>query len=96
MTHVAGLINDGDPANDELAKDICDLINNGQLVEAGIIPESNIRYKLLEGDNIPGDYMLSQNFPNPFNATTTIKYSILRLLLSRFRYMTCWVVPSRF
>ena len=38
VTHVAGLITDNNEANDESAKNICDLINNGQLVEAGIIP----------------------------------------------------------
>ena len=76
VTLVAAIINDGDQGNDEMAKDICDLINNGQMVEAGIIPESNVRYKLITGNNIPWTYTLSQNYPNPFNAQTTIEYGL--------------------
>jgi len=36
LQYVVDLINDGDPSNDELAKDICDTINNAQLVAAGV------------------------------------------------------------
>jgi len=65
-----------DPASDyEMAKTICDEINNNREVPAGMIPLStaNIAYK--EG-GIPVTYALSQNYPNPFNPTTQISLSL--------------------
>jgi hypothetical protein len=76
VTHAAFLINDGDPATDELAKTICDKINNGQMIEAGIIPTSPIRYKFDVRRLTPDDYSLSQNYPNPFNAATQIRFHL--------------------
>lgn len=76
VTYTVILINDGDPANDELAKTICDLINNGQMVEAGIIPESPERYRFTEHVGIPMAYTLNQNYPNPFNPTTSISFNL--------------------
>jgi hypothetical protein len=75
VTYSTILINDGDPANDELAKTICDLINNGQTVGPGIIPESPERYKVSAGA-APMKYALNQNSPNPFNPTTQISYAL--------------------
>jgi hypothetical protein len=75
VTLAAMLINDGDPANDELAKTVCDLINNGQMVGAGIIPMSPIRYKLIP-DQLPQTTSLSYCYPNPFNAQTTITFDV--------------------
>jgi hypothetical protein len=74
VTCAADLINDGNPENDELAKTICDLINNGIRVDAGIIPESSIRYKPGVDDPLSGVYLLGANAPNPFNAVTRISF----------------------
>lgn len=76
VTYVAQLILDGDATNDELAKDICEEINKGQMLEAGIIPESNIVYKLSPGGRAPNNFVLSQNYPNPFNPSTKISFEI--------------------
>lgn len=75
VTYVSTLINDGNPENDELAKDICELINNGRLVEAGVIQESPVRYKFVP-DVEPGMLYSVQNYPNPFNAQTTINFAL--------------------
>ena len=75
VTLAAALINDGDPDNDELAKTVCDLINNGQMVDAGIIPQSPIRYKITIAE-LPTEFSLSQNYPNPFNAGTAISFDL--------------------
>jgi hypothetical protein len=76
VTHVANLINDSDDANDELGKTICDLINNGKMVAAGIVPESPIRYKQQVAESLPCGFSLSQNYPNPFNPTTEISFTL--------------------
>ncbi len=76
VTYAAALINDGDPANDELAKEICDLINNGQMVDGGIIPESPERYRVSQANGMPAEYALFQSYPNPFNPTCEIAYAL--------------------
>ena len=76
ITYVAQLILDGDATNDGLAKDICEEINEGQMLEAGLIPESNIVYKLSPGGKLPFNFNLTQNYPNPFNPSTKISFEI--------------------
>ena len=76
ITYVAYLLNDGDPATDELAKTICDVLNNGQTLQTGIIPESPERYKFAGSDMGPSTFGMMQNYPNPFNPETEISYSL--------------------
>jgi len=50
--------------------------------ETGVINTSDVSWTdrgisdVRIGKNIPSDYILSQNFPNPFNPATSIEYSI--------------------
>ena len=80
ITFAWDLIADGNPANDELAKTICDEINNGRKVPAGWIPAgtSVILYSRPDPSVAPAVTALNlgQNFPNPFNPTTRIPFSI--------------------
>jgi hypothetical protein len=75
ITFCDNLIDDPD-GDHELAKDICDDINNGIMVAAGLIPLETVQisYKL----SLPYDFGLGQNYPNPFNPTTTISYSLAK------------------
>jgi hypothetical protein len=77
IQEVASLILDGDPTNDETAKDIADVINNGLLVPAGVISDSweYVPYKATAA-GVPKAYTISKPHPNPFNPFTTIELSL--------------------
>jgi len=70
----ARLIKDGDPANDDSVKTVCETINKGQLVAAEVIPTSHMVYKQLFDVGLPGSVQLYQNYPNPFNPETDISF----------------------
>ena len=83
ITYCSELITDSDPSNDEVAKDIADCINNGILVQSGVIPLStpNIAYKgtgeqVTQTSGLPQTFSLEQNYPNPFNPDCEIRYAL--------------------
>lgn len=81
LTYVSLLVADGNPANDGLARELAMKVNNRTKISAGIIPPGAILYKDARGTiawtfDIPNQFVLFPNYPNPFNPTTTISYDI--------------------
>ncbi|MBD3236490.1 MAG: hypothetical protein GF330_07290 [Candidatus Eisenbacteria bacterium] len=74
ITYVADLLEDGDPANDELAKDLVEDINHNRLISSDPVPPSvpNIAYgrPLAAGDHLA----LSGPHPNPARGFTRISF----------------------
>lgn len=80
ITHCNDLIQDGVTANDETAKTIADLINNGQPVPGGMIPISTriITYDLRPGVTA-AEFALEPPSPNPARgAAVTIAFALTR------------------
>ena len=78
ITYCYQLITDDNSDNDEAAKDIAEMINEGLIVPAGMIDPStaNIAYKQNNTEQLPTEFALHQNYPNPFNPATEISFSL--------------------
>ena len=76
ITYCDMLIADGDPANDEMAKNIAEMINEGQTVPGGWIDPATLDYSYKGNGALPTSFSLEQNYPNPFNPSTTFDYAL--------------------
>ncbi len=81
LTYVSYLLGDQDPANDERAKDLAEMVNSQQLIPHGAIPIGTILYKgatprIDWSFGKPTSYTLRQNYPNPFNPSTVIAFAL--------------------
>jgi hypothetical protein len=70
------LIGDTGPENDEMAKNIAEMINEGETVPAGWIDLTTPDYVYKGTGAMPAAFSLSQNYPNPFNPATSFSYDL--------------------
>jgi hypothetical protein len=79
ITHGHDLMTDASAGNDETAKTICDLINNGQRVPSGMVPASTrvITYELKPaGPSAPMALSLGPIAPNPATLDATVTFAL--------------------
>jgi hypothetical protein len=78
VTYCYALITDDDPENDETAKNIAEMINEGHVVPGGLIDLTtpDIAYKQHSKESVPTKFFVYQNYPNPFNPETEIGYTL--------------------
>ena len=81
--YCSDLLSDNNPWNDFQALLIAELVNNGQPVPSGLVPQSTPEVDFFSptdvDDNIetlPAEFTLGQNYPNPFNPSTTIGFTL--------------------
>jgi hypothetical protein len=79
LQQVATYIGDGDPSNDEIAKDIADAINNAELVPAGIVDLGLPIIHYQEGvpyAPLPSVTMFSGVAPSPFRESSMVRFQL--------------------
>jgi len=75
ITYCDSLVSDKITSNDEMAKDICDYINNGRVVPSGWIPVgTEIIY--YEKDHPANLMNVARCYPNPFLGSTMISFAV--------------------
>jgi hypothetical protein len=75
ITFVADLLEDADPANDELAKDIAEQVNQNHQIAAGTIPDYTPSIAYEPAHTLPGGVQLNVR-PNPAVEAVEIAYSV--------------------
>ncbi|MBI5836692.1 MAG: T9SS type A sorting domain-containing protein [Candidatus Eisenbacteria bacterium] len=81
ITYANDLITDANVANDETAKTIADIINNGRPVPSGMVPASTrvITYRNPVGPAVAVQFGLAAPYPNPARGTNvSINFSVSR------------------
>lgn len=81
ITYCNDLIQDGIASNDETAKTIADMINNGQSVPSGMVPVATrmITYSLRPSLEESVEFRLDSAAPNPsFGTAVTIRFGLAR------------------
>jgi len=75
ITYSYDLIVDGKRKSDEKAKEICDYINNGEMVPAGMIP-LDTPFIWYEKGNRGSIVYLGKGYPNPFVTSARISFAL--------------------
>jgi hypothetical protein len=83
ITYANDLIQDSDPANDETAKTIADLINNGSSVPSGMVPVDTrmvtYRSRPSPTETAGASFQLAPAYPNPSRGNVvTLGFSLTR------------------